>query len=75
MKVMVKGFGIIRKYISAHGEELVMPEDATVLNIINKLKINPQLVAMVTINGELAVKNSIPKNGDEIFFINTASGG
>jgi sulfur carrier protein ThiS len=75
MKVKVKGFGVLRKYIAAHGKKLEMPDHTTILDIIHKLNINPQLVAVVTINGELTVKSRIPKDGDEIFLINTASGG
>jgi sulfur carrier protein ThiS len=75
MKVKVKGFGVLRKYIEAHGKKLEVPDHTTILDIIHKLNINPHLVAVVTINGELTVKSRIPTDGDEIFLINTASGG
>ncbi len=75
MKVRIKGFGVLRKYIADQGKKLDVPENTTILDIIRKLNINPQLVAVVTVNGELTVKNRTPKDGDEIFLINTASGG
>jgi sulfur carrier protein ThiS len=75
MKIRIKGFGVIRKYIVDQGKKLDVPENTTILDIIRKLNINPQLVAVVTVNGELTVKSRIPKDGDEIFLINTASGG
>ncbi|TKJ31704.1 hypothetical protein CEE39_06950 [bacterium (candidate division B38) B3_B38] len=76
MKVMVKGFGAVRKYVEEKGNNIFEVDDSfSVRDIIKHLKINPDLVALVTVNGDRVSKDFHPRDGDEIFLLNMVSGG
>jgi sulfur carrier protein ThiS len=76
MQLKVKGVGAVKKYIEERKNPYVeLPREATVMELINKLNLNPQLVAMVTVNKKLVGKDYKPKEGDEVFLMNIFSGG
>ena len=76
MKVRVKGFGVVRKYVEEKGKEVFEVDDSfSIRDIIRHLNINPDLVALVTVNGNRVSKDFHPRDGDEIFLLNMASGG
>jgi len=76
MKVRVKGFGAVRKYVEEKDKEIFEVDDSfSVRDIIKHLKINPDLVAVVTVNDNRVSKDYRPRDGDEIFLLNMVSGG
>ncbi|MCD6450899.1 MAG: MoaD/ThiS family protein [Acidobacteria bacterium] len=76
MRVKVKGVGAVKKYIEGRKTPYVnLPPEASILDLIKKLNLNPQLVAMVTVNGRVVGKDYKPKEGDEVFLMNIFSGG
>ena len=76
MKVRIKGFGAVRKYVEEKGEEVFEVDDSfSVRDIIKLLNINPDLVALVVVNDNRVSKDFHPRDGDEIFLLNMASGG
>ena len=76
MKVRVKGFGAVRKYVEQKGKEVFEVDDSfSIRDIIKHLNIKPELVAVVTVNDNRVSKDFRPRDGDEIFLLNMVSGG
>ncbi len=74
MTAIVRPFGILKSYIDNQGERLVEP-GCTVRQILLDLGIPPDIVAMVTVNGELETKDYVIQEGDLVKLMAVIGGG
>ncbi len=74
MTATIKPFGILKSYIDNQGERLVEPGH-TVRQTLLDLGIPPEVVAMVTVNGELEMKDYVIQDGDLVKLIAVIGGG
>ena len=61
-------------YVLLEGEKIVVRKDATILDLLEKAKINPETV-VVKQNGKLVSELEALDNGDEITLLRVSSSG
>ena len=67
-------FGPLREQFGASQVEVEMPKDSTLLDLCEKLKIDPTIIK-VAVNGEIAPISTILSKDSEIALLPPVSGG
>jgi hypothetical protein len=75
MSIEVKPVGILKNYSAGQSPVLVEPSGETIREILTRLNIPSEMVAMVVINGTLQEKDFIPLDRDVIQLIPLIGGG
>ena len=77
LRVKVKLYANLRKYKCALAEdkEIILHERAMVIDVGNKLGIDPPLVMVATVNGEKAEFTKVLKEGDVVALFPAVAGG
>ena len=81
MKVKVKFFAVFHEIFGRREENMELPENATVMNILKRLESEKPKFAeyydstQIAVNWEYATKNMPLKNGDEVALIPPVTGG
>jgi sulfur carrier protein ThiS len=79
MKVRVRLFGTLKRYVSdydpEHGHEIEIPDGAKVQDLIAHLEISKSNAPVVTINSRIAKIDDELSDGSWVNFIQLAHGG
>jgi len=76
MKIYVKAYGVIQKYLKSKKEaKLCLEQGSTVAALFNKLKKPKNEIWMVSVNGKITNKNTVFKDGDRVSIFEPIGGG
>jgi molybdopterin converting factor small subunit len=76
MKIHVKAYGILQRYLRCKKEvELCLEQGSTIATLFHKLKKPKSEMWMVSVNGKIANENTILNDGDSISIFEPVGGG
>jgi len=75
MSVQVKPTGILKSYTGDESPVLVDASGENIREVLSKLRIPSEMVAMVVVNGILVEKDYIPQDQDVVQLIPLIGGG
>lgn len=77
MQITIRVTGLLTEYFPA-GKGILpvsLTDPATIQDILEQIKVNPELVMTVVVNGQRRELSYLPQDGEEIVLISPLAGG
>ncbi len=75
MKIFIKLYGSLEKYLPAGRRELEFDQEATVRDVLDRLPIPAHLNLLIAVNGVRTTSNHRLRDGDRMVIFPPVSGG